>query len=683
MRRTLPGFLVAAGLTAWVLASAGAGAAESVTGWRGDGTGKYPDADPPTTWSRVSEAVKGLRFLARKPDGEAAGAAMPDGVVREWLVLGPVAVSEDADIKDDALPDEAALDPDENQKAGDRTWKRVAVDTAYLDFASLFGGMKENAVAFACTHVYSPAGGAMRMNLTSVGPVRVYLNGKAPPPFAGRMKLDLAKGWNRLLLKVAPGEADWYAVPVLHGWGPAACEETHIAWRTALPGAAPGFYGGGMGVAAPLVVGGRLFVMSEPNDLVCMDKADGKVRWVRRSGYFEAAGDEDRKQPACKDAEALAARLDALAASLVAGTATPQEFDEKAKVEKELAEAMARVDPEKYKPEAIPDIGWSGFTPTTDGRWVYVWSATGVSACYDLDGNRQWIRVDRRPAVEHGFSSSPLLVDGKLVVFMRDLMAFDARTGATAWVTPLVSHKGLNPGGFFHGAPVATRIGDTPVIALGNGTIVRAADGKVLRTNPAVSNQSVASPVVEGRTLLGLPSWGTDLLLYALPDVLGDPLVLPIRKIDIDTAGFPKHYLPWHLASPVVHEGLAYLVNNAGVLTVVDLEAGRVAYRKLRDLDTFQAHNEGAARGGGASLALAGGNLYVVGNNGAALVLAPGRAYKQVAKNKIESVVQAGHWSERQERFVANPVFDGKRLYLRGEGHLYAIGPPAPGGEKP
>ena len=49
--------------------------------------------------------------------------------------------------------------------------------------------------------------------------------------------------------------------------------------------------------------------------------------------------------------------------------------------------------------------------------------------------------------------------------------------------------------------------------------------------------------------------------------------------------------------------------------------------------------------------------------------------YKQVAKNKIESIVMTGHWSQRQERFVANPVFEGNRLYVRGEGNLYAIGP--------
>ena len=680
MTRSLRAAIAAVALAATLVAAAPARAAAAetrpATGWRGDGTGKYPAADPPRTWSRISLAVKGLRFLASKPAADAAGAEMPDGVVREWLVLGPVPVSEDADIKDDALPDEADLEPEENEKAGDRTWKRVTLQTAYLDFAALLGGRgAESAVAYAFTRVHSETGGPLRLNLTTVGPARVYVNGKAAAPFVGRLRLNLAKGWNRVLLKVAPGEADWYAVPVLHGWVPAEYAEAGIAWRTALPGAAPGFYGGGMGVAAPVVVGDRLYVLCEPNDLVCLDKADGKVRWVRRSGYLEAADAEDRKQPAFQEAEALGARLDALAASLVAGTATPQEFEEKAKVEKALAKAMAQVSPEKYKPSEVPDVGWSGFTPTTDGRFVWVWSATGVTACYDLDGGRRWIRVDRRPAVEHGFSSSPLLVDGKVVAFLRDLLAFDAATGATAWITPLVSHKGLNPGGFFHGSPVAVRIGEADLIALGNGTIVRAADGKVLRTDPAVSNQAVASPVVEGRTLLGLPSWGMVLLVYALPDALADPLVLTARKIDVDTAGFPKHYLPWYLASPVVHEGLAYLVNNAGVLTVVDLEAGKVVYQRMLDLDPFQAHNEGAARGIGASPALAGGLIYILGNNGAALVLAPGRTYKQVAKNKIESVVQVGHWSERQERFVAHPVFDGRRLYLRGEGHLWAVGP--------
>jgi hypothetical protein len=108
---------------------------------------------------------------------------------------------------------------------------------------------------------------------------------------------------------------------------------------------------------------------------------------------------------------------------------------------------------------------------------------------------------------------------------------------------------------------------------------------------------------------------------------------------------------------------------------VIDLEARKVVYQKLLDLDVFQAHNEGAARGVGSSPVLAGGRIYLLGNNGAALVIEPGRTYRQVSKNKIENMVMPGHWSERQERFIANPVADGDRLYLRGEGGLYAVGP--------
>ncbi len=211
---------------------------------------------------------------------------------------------------------------------------------------------------------------------------------------------------------------------------------------------------------------------------------------------------------------------------------------------------------------------------------------------------------------------------------------------------------------------------------LGNGTIVRASDGKVLSTNPEAGTQSVASPVVEGRSLFLVSTHSMQLIIQELPEALSEPLKLPTRKVDATTSAYPHFCMPWHLSSPLVHDGLAYLMNCAGVLTVVDIAAGQIVYQRMLDLDTLQVHNERASRGMGVSPALAGGRIYFLGNNGAAVVIEPGRECKQVAKNKIESVVVAGHWAERQERFIANPVFGGKRLYLRGEGNLYAIEAP-------
>ena len=83
---------VASVLAAVCICGAGARAIadDRVTGWRGDGTGLYPLANPPTHWTRTSTGVKTLRFQAESPDAQATGTEMTDGVVREWLAAGPV-----------------------------------------------------------------------------------------------------------------------------------------------------------------------------------------------------------------------------------------------------------------------------------------------------------------------------------------------------------------------------------------------------------------------------------------------------------------------------------------------------------------------------------------------------------------------------------------------------------------
>lgn len=648
-------------------------AAQSNNGWRGDGTGRYPEANPPVEWSRASVAVDELRFVAGKPGDMETGSAMRDGVVREWLIAGPVPLIKQGD-EETGLAEEATLAPEEGAAAGAGKWRKVTLDSAYLDFNRLLGRAKDQSVAaYACSNVYSPVGGAFRLNLTYINSSLVYLNGKKVASGA-RVNLELVKGWNRLVLRVSPGEKDWYAVPVFHARGKAEFHETGIAWRTPLPGVHTAFYGGGSGAGSPVIVGEKLYLQSEPHDLICLNKADGKVLWIRRASYFETASEEEKKLPAYHDAEMTAAKIDAINNDLVNGKLTAALIEKKGKLESDLRKQMKAVDRKKYASNEIPDVGFSGFTPSTDGRLLYAWFGDGVTACFTIEGERRWIRVDQMAAVEHGFSSSPLLIDGKFVVFMRDLLAFDCETGKLAWRTPIVGHEGVNVGNFIHGSLGASKIGQTKVIVLGNGVIVRASDGKILYQDAGIDTQAVPSPVVEGNRVYYMSGMNSELVIRTLPDEIAEPLAIKTQRIKIDLSAFPKHYLPWHLSSPLVHEGLAYLLNNAGVLTVIDVENGEVQYQKLLDLDPLQAHNEGAARGHGISPALAGKYIYFVGNNGAALVIEPGRAYKQVSKNKLESVAMVGHWSERQERFVANPVFEDGRIFIRGEEFLYGIG---------
>jgi outer membrane protein assembly factor BamB len=654
-----------------VLLALGGAAPDATVGWRGDGSGKYPAATPPVTWGRAAKATQALRCQAGKPKAAETGAPLADGVIRDWLVLSPA--PEGSKVDKENLPNEAELAPEENEKTGDGSWKKVRLDTAWMDF-SLLTGKSAKGIGCAATNLYSAAGGKFLVNVTQLGAFRITVNGKALPSGYGRYTIDLVKGWNRLLVKVAPHETGWACTLTLHARAPAEFEDTNIAWSLPLPGVNGGFYGGGMGCGSPVIIGERIYLLSEPHDLICLNKEDGKVLWVRTNSFYDAATADDKKKPAYAEAEAIARKLDELNATLTSGPLAPKQLEEKVKLENSLWAKMQELDPARYKKYETPDVGFSGYTPVCDGKHLYVWLGSGVTACYDLEGRRQWIRADPLPAVEHGFSSSPLLVDGKIVVFMRDLFAFDAKTGALAWRIPVVAHEGPNPGGYFHGTPVRVTRGGVPLIVLGNGTIVRAADGKVLFTHPEMGNQAISSPVIEGDHLFETSTGSMRLFIHALPGAVPGPFKMTTQTVSVATTGFPYYYMPWHMSSPLVHEGLAYLVNNSGVLTVVDLKEGKVLYQKMLDLDEFQTANEGAARGIGISPALAGKHLYFVGNNGATVVLEPGRTFKQIAKNKIENIASLGHWGERQERFVSNPLFDGNRLYIRGEGTLYAIG---------
>ena len=61
------------------------------------------------------------------------------------------------------------------------------------------------------------------------------------------------------------------------------------------------------------------------------------------------------------------------------------------------------------------------------------------------------------------------------------------------------------------------------------------------------------------------------------------------------------------------------------------------------------------------SISLAGDHLYVSSDNGTTVVLKPGREYQELARNSLEP-------------FRSSLVFEGKRLYVRTEKHLYCIG---------
>jgi len=91
---------------------------------------------------------------------------------------------------------------------------------------------------------------------------------------------------------------------------------------------------------------------------------------------------------------------------------------------------------ESYHPTGSPAVS----TPVCDGQRLYVFFGSYGMLCYDLDGKTLWTKPMGPFQDEFGSGSSPILVDGKLLLnedHDKDsfLIAIDPATGKTLWKT--------------------------------------------------------------------------------------------------------------------------------------------------------------------------------------------------------------------------------------------------------
>jgi outer membrane protein assembly factor BamB len=648
--------------------------AQQVTGWRGDGTGQYPSANIPTQWGKVSNVLAGLTCQARKPAGDKPeGASVYTGMIGQWLVLGPLK-SLDATTKpiDESLVgDELKVEPDEGQKVQDAQWTVLKPDGYLVDLAGRFG---KDSGGTCYTHSYLHAAEEGTVVVRSLGykDLKVWLNGVQVFP-SKNPSGKLRKGWNRILVKVVQGpQVGPYTIyPSLWNFGiqltavaPFETQKKNIAWATSMPS---------WSIASPIVVKDRLYVTSEPTDLVCLNKADGKVLWVRSNTFFDALDEKEKAADEFKDIAALAAKLKTINDAFATDTRPGQaQLDEKVKVETGIRDGLKKIDDKRFG-RAFPELhGSASCTPVSDGKNVYVWFGSGVAACYDADGNRKWISLHNNPIKHHGFNSSPVLAGGKFIFYMRKMIALDAATGKLAWEMDVAKGDVLY-GDHFHSTPAVFKIGADECLYV-HGQIIRATDGKVLFESQAwKENASIPSPVIANGTLYEVTAGGR-VLRGKLPTDEKDIKLANDGKIAFFGKGGGDAYTRTFVgASPLVHEGLLYIVDTMGMLKVYDAATQELAYQKDLGLGLevgSKVHPMGIAYG---SPILAGKYLYFFGLHGVTVVIEPGRQYKEIARNKIEDLTGANQWFEKLEGFPGCPAVDGQSLYLRGDGYVYCI----------
>ncbi|HVA49780.1 MAG TPA: PQQ-binding-like beta-propeller repeat protein [Pirellulales bacterium] len=353
-------------------------------------------------------------------------------------------------------------------------------------------------------------------------------------------------------------------------------------------------------------------------------------------------------------------------------------------------------------------------TPACDGQRVYVFFGSYGLLCYDLKGGLVWAKPMGPFQDEFGAGSSPVLVDGKLIIsgdhdIDSFVMAVDCMTGDTLWKT--------DRDGF-------TRSYATPVVWVADGQkqiVVAGAlqlvaygadDGsklwwvnglaRIVNTTPAQSQGllyvATWSPGGDSDARLAMDPWSdavakwdkdgdgklvreevpdaevldrffridlnqdkgldeTEWNKYARVFELAQNTLMAIRPRgtgDLTGSGVVWEYnkgLPY-VPSPLVYQDRLYMVKNGGILTCLEAARGRMLKQvRLAGNDNYYS-----------SPVAGDGKLYLASEHGVVSVLRAGAKCELISSRDF------------QERTVATPVIADRKIYLRTEKALYCFG---------
>lgn len=355
-------------------------------------------------------------------------------------------------------------------------------------------------------------------------------------------------------------------------------------------------------------------------------------------------------------------------------------------------------------------------TIASDGRRLFSFFGSYGMLCYDLDGKLLWKRRMGPFQDEFGASSSPIFVDGKIIINQDHdidnfVMAVDPATGDTLWKTkrPRSTRS--------YATPIVWR-NDDDVFVVVAGSLQLSAynvkDGKLTWWVDGLSRIVDSTPVLANNRIY-LATWtpGGD----QTERIAMEPYADALESYDKNNDGFiAKAELPqgavlarffridlnqdqklneteWMaharifekaqnaamrirpggkgnvtgsqvdwihrrglptVPSSVVYRGIMYMVKDSGILTTLDAKTGeRIKQMRLPGRGSYYA-----------SLVAGDGKIFIVSERGVISVLKAGR----------ESEVLSSH--DFGERILATPAIVDGHIYLRTDAALYCFGRP-------
>ncbi len=303
-----------------------------------------------------------------------------------------------------------------------------------------------------------------------------------------------------------------------------------------------------------------------------------------------------------------------------------------------------------------PKNSLSSSTPAVDGQRVFCafWDGQHARLCaFDLGGSHLWEVDLGQFRSQHGLGFSPIVVDGKVIVNddqdgSAELLAFDAANGKSAWRTPRRAFRACYSTPFVRDLPGG-----------GSELIVVSTDA-VTGYNPATGAERWHCNWPAARMPLrtvGSPIFADGLIIANAGDGSGERLCIAVQPgargnvtdsnlVWQDRKAFP--YVPSILA----WGKYLYSVNDAGIACCHVARTGELLWQQR------------LGRAVTASPILAGGNVYVITEDGEVVVFAAGPSFRQLGRSNLGEAV----W--------ATPAIADDRLYIRGRKNLYCIGKP-------
>ena len=390
--------------------------------------------------------------------------------------------------------------------------------------------------------------------------------------------------------------------------------EKNIAWKAAVPG---------RGLSAPVVWNDRVFITTAiEGEQVSGAKAVAHTNGGKPFIHPDSVG-ADRKHT--YKAMAFDGRTGALVWERTAWEGVP--FDDR----------------HRKSSFASPSVA-------TDGSRVFAYfGAEGVFA-YDVNGKPLWnASIGKVKTLGLGAASSPVIYQNLVILQCDDdegkdsaIVALDVVTGKERWRTK-------RPVQVSWSTPVLVPAGNR-IELVTNGTewviAYDPANGKEVWRAKGVESNAIHTPMVGDGVVVVTAGFPAKKAIAIKPggtgDVTGTARIL--WTYDKGTA---------YVVSPILYQGLVYLVNDRGVMTALDAKTGEVQYEGGRVPVPASFMGSPVA---------ADGQILMTSEDGDTFVIKAGATHDVITTNSVGEPV------------YSTLAISNGRIYIRGERHLFAIG---------